>query len=207
VNSDQPLSETFATAPARGRFGVGIVIALVVHVAVLWALAGSISFQLPIERPPPEPKIIALAPQLLPPPPDVEKFGPVDIITAQPRFRPREAAVVPERQKREGDPALAVWKHLCNDDISLSVAAKRDCPPNFGNVDMGALDPLNRNGDVGALLGADTTTMSLEEAGAKKGWLKPKSGWQGNGAREKGNELGLPGHDPFAILPGHKTIR
>jgi len=206
VNSDQPLSETFAAAPARGHFALSVVIALIVHVAVLWALASSMLFQLPVERPPPEPKIVALAPQLLPPPPDVEKFGPVDIITSQPRFRPREAAVVPERQKREGDPALAVWKHLCNDDISLSVATRRECPPNFGNVDMSALDPLNRTGDVGALFGPDTTTMSLDEVAKKKGWLKPKAPLEGAGARARDSGVG-PGHDPFAILPGHRPIR
>ena len=205
MNSDQSLSETFAAVPARGRFGAGVAAALVLHVLALWALAASISFQLPVELPP-EPKIVALAPQLQPPPPDVEKFGPVDIITSQPRFRPREAAVVPERQKREGDPALAVWKHLCNDDISLSLATRRECPPNFGNVDMGALDPLNRTGDVGALFGADTTSMSLDEVAKKKGWLKPKAPLEGAGARAKDSGVG-PGHDPFAILPGHKPIR
>ena len=205
MKSDQTFSEAFAAQPAGGRFGVGVAIALVLHVLALWALAASISFQLPGERPI-EPKIVALAPQLMPPPPDVEKFGPVDIITSQPRFRPREAAVVPERQQREGDPALAVWKHLCNDDASLSVAAKRECPPDFGNVDMGSLDPLNRRGDVGALFGPDTTTMSLEEVAKKKGWLKPKSPLEGAGARAKDSGVG-PGHDPFAILPGHQPIR
>lgn len=205
MNSNQSLGESLVAVPTRGRFGVGVAAALVLHVLALWALAASISFQLPAEAPP-EPKIVALAPQSQPPPPDVEKFGPVDIITSQPRFRPREAAAVPERQAREGDPALAVWKHLCNGDISLSVAARRECPPNFGSVNMSSLDPLNRTGDVGALFGPDTTSMSLDEVAKKKGWLKPKAPLEGAGARAKDSGVG-PGHDPFAILPGHKPIR
>jgi hypothetical protein len=46
--------------------------------------------------------------------------------------------------------------------------------------------------------------MSLEEAGRAKGWVKPKTPWPAEGARAKGNDLGLPGHDPFAILPKSK---
>lgn len=201
MNPDQPLSETFATVRPRARFGVGFAAALLVHAAAVWALVVSISFQLPVEVAPPEPKIVALAPQLQPPPPAVETYGPVDVTVKLPRFRPRQPAAVPERQKREGDPALAIWSYLCNRDISLSEATRVGCPTDFGNVDLSVLDPLNRTGDVGALFGADTATMSLEEAAAKRRWLRPKAGWQGNGARAKGNDLGLPGHDPFAILP------
>lgn len=183
---------------------MGVVIALVVHALVLWALAGSMSFQLPVEKAP-EPKIVALAPRLLPPPPDVETFGPVEVITTLPRFRPRVPAETPQRMRREGDPALAIWTYLCNRDIDLSEAAQVGCPTDFGNVNLGVLDPLNRTGDVGALFGADTTTMSMDEAAKKKGWVKPNGDWQGNGARAKGSDLGLPGHDPFAILPEKRS--
>lgn len=205
MNSDQPLSETFAAAPAGGRFGVGVAIALVLHVLALWALAASISFQLPVERPV-EPKIVALAPQLQPPPPDVEIFGPKDVVTTLPRFRPRVPAEAPQRTRREGDPALAIWTYLCNRDFNLSDATRIHCPTDFGSFDFGLLDPLNRRGDVGALFGPDTTTMSLDEVAKKKGWLKPKTPLEGAGARAKDSGVG-PGHDPFAILPGHKPIR
>jgi hypothetical protein len=205
VNSDQPLSQSFTAAPARQRFGVGIAVALVLHVLALWGLAASISFQLPVERPI-EPKIVALAPQLQPPPPDVEAFGPKDVVTALPRFRPRVPAETPQRMRREGDPALAIWTYLCNRDFALSEATKIHCPTELGNFDFGLLDPLNRRGDVGALFGADTTTMSLDEVAKKKGWLKPKAPFEGAGARAKDSGVG-PGHDPFAILPGHQPIR
>lgn len=204
MNSDQSFSEAFAAAPARGRFGVGVAIALVLHVLALWALAASISFQLPVERPI-EPKIVALAPQLQPPPPDVETFGPKDVITTLPRFRPRVPAEVPQRTRREGNPALAIWTYLCNRDFSLSEATRVRCPTDLGGFDFSLLDPLNRRGDVGALFGTDTTTMSLDEVAKKKGWLKPRGGMPDNGARAKGSELGLPGHDPFAILPEKKS--
>ena len=39
---------------------------------------------------------------------------------------------------------------------------------------MAILEPLNRRGDSGAMLGADTVTMSLEEAGVAKGWIRPR---------------------------------
>jgi hypothetical protein len=80
------------------------------------------------------------------------------------------------------------------------------CPSDFGKVDMSVLDPLNRTGDVGALFGADTTTMSLDEVAGKRGWVKPKSPMPADGARAKNSGIG-PGHDPFAILPGHAPIR
>jgi hypothetical protein len=75
------------------------------------------------------------------------------------------------------------------------------CPAfSLTGIDRSALDPLNRRGDVGALMGPDKATMSLDEIGRKKGWFKRKHPWPAEGARAKGDELGLPGHDPFVIL-------
>lgn len=201
---EEPLDPPPVTARSPGRFGLGLVVALVLHIAALWVLAQSISFQFAIERPV-EPKIVALAPQLTPPPPEVERLGPTDVKLTLPRFRPRVPLVVPQAQRRMGDPALAIWSYLCNRDYSLSEATRVFCPTDDGGFDLGLLDPLNRRGDVGALFGPDTTTMSLDEVAKKKGWRKPKSGWQGNGARAKGNDLGLPGHDPFEILPEKRS--
>jgi hypothetical protein len=109
--------------------------------------------------------------------------------------------MTPELTQRAGDPALAVWRYLCNRDPALGDAVRQACPEDFGRVDLSVRDPLNRQGDAGVMLGNDTATMSLDEAGRKKGWVRPGAPWQGNGARAKGNELGLPGDDPFAILP------
>ena len=174
--------------------------ALLVHAAIIWGLALTIIVRLPE---PPEhkrdPQLVVLAPRIVPPPPDVEKLGPLDVVTKQPRFRPRMPPMV--RERRPGDPALAIWKYLCNRDSSLSEAAQVSCPFQFGDADLGLLDPLNRRGDVGAMFGADTTTMTLDEVGKAKGWARRKSPWQADGARAKGDDLGLPGHDPFAILP------
>jgi hypothetical protein len=184
--------------------GASFVAAVAVHVLIVWALAYAISSQL-TEPPEPtiEPRVVLLAPPLVPPPPSAEQLGPVDVVMTVPRFRPRTPRAPAHRdQKRSGDPRLAIWKYLCNRDPSLGVAVQRNCPFDFGSVDLSASDPLNRTGDIGALLGADTTTMSLEEAGRAKGWFKPKAPWPGDGARAKGDSLGLPGHDPFAILPG-----
>lgn len=97
---------------------------------------------------------------------------------------------------------MAIWTYLCNRDGSLSEAVQRDCPEfHFGDVMLSMNEPLNRQGDIGALLGPDTATMSIEEAGKAKGWQKPKTPWPAEGARARANSLGLPGRDPFAILP------
>ncbi|MFM9864833.1 MAG: hypothetical protein ACKVRO_14620 [Micropepsaceae bacterium] len=184
------------------RFGLALVGALVVHVLVLVGLAFSISFQ-PLKPPVIERQIVAVvAAPPPPPPPDVETFASEDAPVMVPRFRPRQpVGVAPERRQRFGDPALAVWRHLCNRDPALGEAVQRACPEDFGTVDLSVRDPLNRQGDSGIMLGNDSTTMSLEEAGRKKGWVKPASPFQANGARAKPNDLGLPGEDPFAILP------
>jgi hypothetical protein len=154
------------------RFGLALIGALVVHALALVGLALSISFPLP-EPETIEPRIVAIA-LPVPPPPSGEALGTTEALTIAPRFRPREPlGLAPERRQRYGDPALAVWKYLCNRDNALSEAARRDCPaPGFGNVDLGLRDPLNRRGDAGVMLGNDTATMSLDEAGAAKGWIK-----------------------------------
>jgi hypothetical protein len=167
------LGDIVSTDRTSVRFGLAIVLAVAVHAIALWGLASSIAFRFdtPDERKS-EPKVVALAPRIVPPPPNVTKLGPTDVIvTMQPRFRPRMPAVAPQR--RYGDPALAIWSYLCNRDFSLSQATEVSCPPpGFGNVDLGVLDPLNRTGDVGALMGPDTATMSLDEAGVARGWVK-----------------------------------
>ena len=153
------------------RVGLALVGALVVHALALVGLALSISFRLP-EPEALEARIVAIAVPA-PPPPTGEALGPTDAPITVPRFRPREpSGLTMERRQRYGDPALAVWKYLCNRDLALSEAARRECPaPGFGNVDLGVRDPLNRRGDAGMILGNDTATMSLDEAGAKRGWI------------------------------------
>jgi hypothetical protein len=205
VRPEDAFASSSSGASSPGRFGVALGVAVVVHVVALWALAHSIWFEFPLEVRS-EPKIVAVAARLTPPPPDVETFGPVDAIATLPRFRPRAPALVPQRQKREGDPALAIWTYLCNRDLELSTATRVGCPSDFGLVDMSLFDPLNRTGDVGALFGSDTATMSLDEVAKKNGWVKPKPGWAGDGARAKDGGVG-PGHDPFAFLPGYKPIK
>ncbi|MCE9521026.1 MAG: hypothetical protein K8S25_01180 [Alphaproteobacteria bacterium] len=95
------------------RRGLSFGIALCVHAVVLFALVSLVSprFSEPPERKS-EPRIVAVAVRIAPPPPNVDLFGPEDVVLAQPRFRPRAPMVV--RQQRKGDPALAVWKYLCN---------------------------------------------------------------------------------------------
>ena len=163
--------QTGRTQAARQRW-LSVAVAIFLHGMIFWGFATAISFR--FSEPPDqfsEPRIVALAPRVAPPPPDIDKLGPVEVVTTLPRFRPRLAAMA--RQRREGDPALAVWKYLCNRDGSLSVAVQRDCPEfHFGDVELGLFDPLNRSGDSGVLLGAHTATMTLEEAAAARGWIK-----------------------------------
>jgi hypothetical protein len=183
------------------QYGVALAGALAIHCIALVALGFSISSQLPTVATV-EPRIVAVA-MPPPPPPDVEVFGAVDAPAMIPHFRPRvPLGLSPERQRRAGDPALAVWKYLCNRDQALGDAVRRDCPEfDFGAVDLSVRDPLNRQGDSGVIVGNDTATMSLDEVGRKKRWIKPGAEWQASGARAKANDLGIPGEDPFAILP------
>lgn len=170
------VSERFSSdrPPGAARRIAAFAVAVVLHVAVLWALVASISFQLAVpEEIKHEPKIIAMAPRETPPPPDVVQIGPIDIETQRPRFRPRVPTV--SRQVQEGDPALAVWTYLCNRDRALGRIVKIACPEPPSDVNLGLLDPLNRRGgDFGMLFGRETKTMSLDEAGVARGWTKPK---------------------------------
>jgi hypothetical protein len=189
------VSERFSSdgPPGAARRTLALALAIVFHVAILWALAVSVSFR--IEEPEEiksEPKIIAMAPrEPPPPPPDIVQIGPVDIETQRPRFRPRVPTV--SRQIQEGDPALAVWTYLCNRDRLLSPTVKVACPdPPKGDVSLGLLDPVNRRGDVGIMFGRSTKTMTLDEAGVARGWTKPKPE-QGQGMLlEKTDNSGVP---------------
>ncbi|NOT39691.1 MAG: hypothetical protein HOP13_04285 [Alphaproteobacteria bacterium] len=186
------------------RFSLALLGALAIHVLALVGLALSISFQ------PPKPQLVearivavAVAPAP-PPPPDVEALAPVDAPVLIPRFRPREPrGLNPEQQSRHGDPALAVWKYLCNRDLSLGDTVRRDCPAfDFGGLDMNVRDPLNRRGDAGVMLGNGTATMSLEEAGVARGWIRPpppKGQSSLAGTTDQVNKPG--GHELYEDLP------
>ncbi len=179
VRFDQSLGGLSFSERAGGRFGAAFALAFLIHALIIWGLANSLFFRLPEEQKT-EPKIVALAPRFVPPPPNVSKLGPTDVITALPRFRPRTPVAPPQR--RQGDPALAIWSYLCNRDFSLSTATQRACPQfNFSDLTLGVLDPLNRAGDIGALFSPDTATMSLDEAAVARGWIKvpPAKGQQG----------------------------
>jgi hypothetical protein len=154
------------------RFGAALVGAVVFHVLALIGLAFSISFKAPgLDVVEPQIVAVSLPP---PPPPRVEAPGADDAPLMMPRFRPRDPlGLRPEYKQKHGSPALAVWRYLCNRDHTLSEAAKRACPDDFGTVDLGMRDPLNRQGDAGVMLGNDTATMSLEDAGVARGWIKP----------------------------------
>jgi hypothetical protein len=188
------------------RYGVAVLGAVAVHVAVILALAMSMSFQLSVPEAV-EPQIVAVAAPP-PPPPDVRTLSPTDAVALMvPRFRPREPlGVNPEARQRFGDPALAVWRYLCNRDSALSDAAQRDCPDaGFGSVDMGVRDPLNRQGDAGIMLGADTSTMSLEEAGVARGWTKKRPPTGQGAMADKTDQINQPrGPELFEDLPSLK---
>jgi len=191
-------------AAHRGR-AASFAAAVVLHVLILWGLASAISFRfLEREARDVEAAIVAVAPPIVPPPPDVEATAARDVALALPRFRPRIPKGGATRTRRFGDPALAVWSYLCTRDLSLSEATERECPY-FGFGQIAGQDPLNRSGDIGALLTSDMATMTLEEAGRAKRWLRPKAALPSDGARSQGSPLGLPGHDPFDFLPKSAT--
>ena len=148
--------------------------AVAVHALLLWLLAGAIALQMetkPEGEPVPNVQVMT---RYVPPPPDLSQAGVGAHLVQLPRFRPRQINAI-RWGYGTGDPALAIWRYLCNRDISLSDATDTACPSaSFNDVDMAILEPLNRRGDSGAMLGADTVTMSLEEAGVAKGWIRPR---------------------------------
>ena len=186
------------------RFGIAFVVAVVIHVLALVGLALSISFRAP-ELAVVEPQIVAVA--LPPPPPPLDAAGANDAPMMMPRFRPREPlGLTPEVRERFGNPALAVWRYLCNRDPALGAAAQRACPEGFGTVDLGVRDPLNRQGDAGVMLGNDTATMSLEEAGVARGWIKPPPQRGQSGLAGKTDQVDQPaGASIFKDLPTLKA--
>ena len=161
------------------RFGFALAVAIAVHAIAFGLLAFSISDQLRLPEAV-EPRFVSVV-QPPPPPPDVRADAHAeDFEVVAPRFRPREPmGLTPEARQRFGDPALAVWKYLCNRDAAIGDAAQKDCPAfALGGIDPSFRDPLNRQGDVGAMFGAETATMSLEEAGRHKGWVRRNGGWE-----------------------------
>lgn len=189
------------------RFGLALVGALVVHVLVLVGLAFSISFQ-PLKPPAVERQIVAVvAAPPPPPPPDVETFASEDAPVLVPRFRPREPrGLNPEAQRRHGDPALAVWKYLCNRDRTLGDTVKRECPEfEFGGLDMNVRDPLTRRGDAGVMVGNGTATMSLEEAAVARGWIKAPPPRGQSGLASTTDQVNKPkDHELYEDLPSLK---
>jgi hypothetical protein len=186
------------------RFSLALVGAVAIHVFALLGLALSISFKtskLSVV----EPQIVAVA---MPPPrpPDVETFGTTDSPVILPRFRPREPlGLTPEIRQRRGDPALAVWRYLCNRDPALGEAAQRACPEDLRQVDVGVRDPLNRQGDAGVMIGNGTATMSLEEAGVKRGWIKPRPPRGQSGLAGTTDRVDKPkDHELYEDLPSLK---
>mgnify|MGYP001021390272 CR=1 FL=1 len=198
-----PTEGPFPGARDLGRvlpaaFAIGI------HLVALWILAVSISFTFVAAEKPPE--IVALV-AVPPPPPLVRELGPTDAIMTMPLFRPRvPLGLSVDQVQRFGDPALAVWKYLCNRDDTLAPAVRRNCPaPAFGSVDMDGRAPLNRQGDSGVMLGAETRTMSLQEAGVARGWIKKPPARGQSGLAGKTDTVNQPdGPEIYKSLPSLK---
>lgn len=199
-----PTERPFLGARGFGR-AAPAALAVAIHLVALWILGSSISFSF-VEPDKPAPEIVTLA-TVPPPPPEVRELGASDAITTLPLFRPRvPLGLSVDDQQRYGDPALAVWKYLCNRDESLGPAVRRDCPaPTFGSIDGDIRAPLNRQGDAGVMLGADTRTMSLEEAGVARGWVKKPPPRDQSGLAGKTDTVNQPeGPEIFEDLPSLK---
>ena len=154
----------------------------------------------------PAPEIVTLV-AVPPPPPEVRALGPTEAITTMPLFRPRvPLGMSVDQQQRYGDPALAIWKYLCNRDDTLAPAVRRDCPaPTFGSIDEDMRAPLSRQGDAGVMLGAETRSMSLEEAGVARGWTKKPPPRGQSGLANKTDTVNQPeGPEIYKSLPSLK---
>lgn len=118
--------------------------------------------------------------RLPPPPPRLEGELAPTAVTIMPHFRPRYFLPkgVPLITTREyGNAAEALFRYWCSNRPDTIEATGRLCPPDTAFNGLAALP--QRSGligepDAGALLGAGDQGMTLDEAAARRGWIKPK---------------------------------
>lgn len=116
----------------------------------------------------------------LPPPPPKLQGALADVsISIMPRFRPR--VVMPrgaplQMTTERGSAAEALFRYWCANRPDTIEATGRMCPSDVIMNGLAALPErgLLGNQDAGALLGAGDQGYTIDEAAARRGWVKPK---------------------------------
>ena len=117
---------------------------------------------------------------LPPPPPRLEGELAATSASIMPRFRPRYylprgTPLITTHQY--GNAAEALFRYWCSNRPDTIESTGRMCPSDVPFNGLAALP--ERNGligepDASTLLGADDRGMTLDEAAARRGWVKPK---------------------------------
>jgi hypothetical protein len=152
-------------------------IALHVLLAVFagYLIAPPIDF---VKQEPPRDEPFAFV-RLPPPPPKIDAALADIAIAIMPRFRPRvvRPVGVPLQMTTErGSAAEAIFRYWCANRPDTIEATGRLCP---SDVVMNGLAALPERGllgdpDAGSLFGAGDQGYTIDEAAARRGWVKPK---------------------------------
>ena len=208
VTADEPGSPTKVTRRAAPWAA-----AIALHV-VLVLLAGYLiappQYLFKLE-PPDEEHHFAVV-HLPPPPPRLEGELAATAISIMPRFRPRYFLPkgVPLITTREyGNAAEALFRYWCMNRPDTIEATGRMCPSDVPFNGLAALP--QRNGligepDAGTLLGAGDQGMTLDEAAARRGWVKPKPPTGQDALRAKTDKtVGAHSDDVYGGMPWDAT--
>ena len=117
--------------------------------------------------------------RLPPPPPKLDGALSDVAISIMPRFRPRivmqqGAPLITSSQ--HGSAAEALFRYWCANRPDTIEAAGRQCPSDVVMNGLAALPErgLLGNRDAGDLFGAGDQGYTIDEAAARRGWVKPK---------------------------------
>ncbi|MBI1213885.1 MAG: hypothetical protein GC190_20680 [Alphaproteobacteria bacterium] len=149
---------------------------------------------------------------LAPPPPRLEGELAPTSISIMPRFRPRYYLPkgVPLISTREyGNAAEALFRYWCTNRPDTIESTGRLCPSDVPFNGLAALPEHNGligNSDAGALLGAGDRGYTIDEAAARRGWVKPKPPTGQDGLQTKTDKAtGAHSDDVYGGYPWDAT--
>ena len=157
--------------PWAAAIGLHILLALFAG----YLIAPPIDF---VKQEPPREVPIAVV-RLPPPPPKLDVAFAGIALSIMPRFRPRivKPVGVPLQMTTErGSAAEALFRYWCANRPDTIEATGRMCPSDVVMNGLAALPErgLLGNPDAGSLLGAGDRGYTIDEAAARRGWVKPK---------------------------------
>ncbi len=148
--------------------------------------------------------------RLPPPPPKLEGDLAAVTITMSPRFRPRivKPQGVPLKMTNEfGSPAVALFRYWCANRPDTMEATGRTCPNDVPFTGLAALpqQALSNHADAGALFGPGDQGYTIDEAAARRGWVKPKPSAEAAQRAKTDKTVGAHSDDVYGGMPWDAT--